>query len=127
MIRQPSKREEFTLHYAELIFYINDTLGYRVTQGEAYRTKEQQEIHRKAGRSKVKTSQHQKRLADDIFIWDNENPNKPAPDNIWIAAGKWWERRNRKNRWGGRYGLTKAEKAENKKIGWDRWHFERRS
>lgn len=123
-MRKFSVREVFTKNHAKLMLWCYSK-GYAVTKGEAYRTKEQQAIYIKNGRSKVKVSQHQKRLAEDDHIWDAKTGAKYITDLQWIEVGEYWESLDPKNRWGGRYKV--ARKDYKTKVGWDRWHFESRS
>ena len=119
--RTYSSRELFSRDLEKLLNYCHKK-GYGVTPGEAYRTKEQQEIHRAAGRSKVKVSQHQKRLAMDLHIWDAVDGKHYISDTEWKEVGLYWLLLSDKNRWGGRF-----KPLDEYDIGWDRWHFERRS
>lgn len=123
-MRKLSIREQFTKDISEFTLWLY-MKGYAVTDGEAYRTQEQQDIYLKFGKSWVKYSQHQKRLARDLHIWDEFTGKNYITDTQWLEVGKKWEGMNPKNRWGGRYGVKK--KNYSKKIGWDRIHFERRS
>ncbi len=118
-----SKRELFA---HDMLMLLDECIkrGYGVTFGEFYRTKEQQELHRKAGRSKVKTSQHQKRLAGDLHLWSPMFPSEYISDEEWKNIGEFWCTLSPKNRWGGNYGVPKVQQF--KKMGWDKWHFERR-
>ena len=134
-MRKYSKRELFMRDFQKLLQFCHER-GYGVTQGEGYRTKEQQLIHRFGWRfikdrwkkladkvcSKVTESQHQRRLADDIYIWDPFDGSKEISDAQWFEVGAYWESLSPMNRWGGRYGV----KTPYTKLGWDRWHFERR-
>ncbi len=137
MSRKYSIREQFAHDIAKLILFCHKK-GYGVTLGEAYRTDEQQRIHRfgwrftrgrwikldKYVRSKVITSQHQKRLAKDLHIWDKKIGKRYISDLEWQIVGRYWENLNFKNRWGGRFGVKKINYSV--EIGWDRWHMERR-
>jgi hypothetical protein len=125
MNRVYSKRELFSIDMIWLETWIYTNKRWGVTQGEAYRTKEQQELHIKAGRSKVKVSQHQKRLAKDLHIWSISDPGKEISDKQWIEAGRHWCDLSPLNRWGGNFGKKKSEYFM-LPLGWDRWHFERR-
>lgn len=72
--------------------------GYLVTLGEGYRTREQQEIHVKTGRSRTMNSQHMKRLAIDLFFFKDGKLTYDYPE-----LGAYWEGLNKKNRWGGNF------------------------
>ena len=92
--------------------------GLELTYGEAFRTKEQQGIHRKRGTSRVRHSKHQDRLAvdfnlfiDGAYVRDKE---------LYRPLGEKWELLG--GRWGGRFGV--AAKDFETKVGWDAGHFE---
>lgn len=74
-------------------------LGITLTGGELYRTKEQQELHVKAGRSKTMNSKHLERLAVDFnFFVDG----KLTYDHPKLAdLGHFWESLHPGNQWGG--------------------------
>ncbi len=108
-----SKREQFAYDITKLIQHCF-FCGYTVTLGEAFRTNEQQELHRKAGRSQVKVSQHQKRLAMDLHIWKPPRYKKEIGKDEWEAIGAYWLELSPKNEWGGNW----------KSID-DVWHFQR--
>ena len=111
------KQVKFTVMVANLITW-GDSLNMSLTFGEAYRTDEQQMIHKANGKSKVDHSRHQDRLAvdfnlyiDGIYITDKE---------FYRPLGEKWEALG--GRWGGRFGIKTDEYEE--KIGWDSGHFE---
>ena len=92
--------------------------GLELTFGEVFRTKEQQEIHMKSGRSRVARSKHQDRLAvdfnlfvDGAYVRDKEK---------YRPLGEKWEEIG--GRWGGRFGVAPEEFET--KVGWDAGHFE---
>lgn len=92
------KQALFTHNVAKLIEYMY-TSGFKVTLGEAWRTKEQAEIYAKSGIG-IKESLHCKRLAIDLNLFSAEG--------IWLTAveayrpfGLYWEELNEWNRWGG--------------------------
>lgn len=94
------KQAIFIRNLAKLILWAFDQ-GYELTIGEAYRTQEQQDIYLKTGKTKVKHSKHQDRLAVDLNLFINgefiitRDPYEPLvkywksmhPDNI---AGYDW-------------------------------------
>ncbi len=123
-MRKLSCREAFAMSVQSFLAACT-ARGYGVTFGEAYRTNEQQELHRSAGRSKVKVSQHQKRLAIDLYIWGAVDGGKEISDEKWLELGKIWLTLSPKNRWGGNFGVKKKDLGQ--MVGWDRWHFERRN
>jgi len=109
--------------------FLNDTLdlmrfaikqGFVITYGEAFRTKEQQEIYIKTGKSKTMNSRHLVRMALDLnFFLNGKLINDPE---ILAPIGRFWMSLNPKNRWGGdwnRNGNVKDEKWH------DTPHFER--
>lgn len=109
----------FTLMVAELILFAH-ARGLELTFGEAYRTKEQQDIHRKRGVSRVRHSKHQDRLAVDFNLFVD---GAYVRDKLYYRAlGEKWEAIG--GRWGGRFGVEPAEYET--KIGWDAGHFEYR-
>jgi peptidoglycan L-alanyl-D-glutamate endopeptidase CwlK len=76
--------------------------GYKLTGGELYRTKEQQEIYLEKGLSKTRDSQHLKRLAIDFNLFvDGQIMWTKCPE--WEALGEYWEALDENNRWGGNY------------------------
>lgn len=84
--------------------------GYEYTFGEAERTKEQQEIYVKTGRSKTMNSNHLRRCAMDIFFFKDGEQTYATQD-----LGSFWEDLDPKNSWGGSWTSFK-----------DAPHFERR-
>lgn len=63
---------EFLIAATKLIQHATN-LGFQVTGGELYRTREQQEIYIRQGLSKTMNSFHLQRLAIDLnFFWQNQ-------------------------------------------------------
>lgn len=134
-MRKYSSRELFAKDVQTLLTCCH-ARGYGVTFGETFRTNEQQIIYRfgfrfiencwirfsKYIRSKVKISQHQKRLAIDLHIWNGEDGRTYILDEEWIELGNIWCGLSSKNRWGGNFKPLDPISG----IGWDRWHLERR-
>ena len=111
------KQRGFTLMVAKLVLFAY-ARGIELTFGEAYRTKEQQYIHRKRGTSRVRHSKHQDRLAVDFNIFID---NKYVRDKErYRLLGEKWEEIG--GRWGGRFGVAPDEYET--KVGWDAGHFE---
>lgn len=75
---------------------------FELTFGEAYRTQEQQELHRAAGRSWVKRSLHQDRLAVDFNLFLDDEYQ--ADSEAYRSLGEYWESLHPACRWGGRFG-----------------------
>jgi len=100
------KQRKFTLMVADLILFVysrNRKYDYSLTFGETYRTIEQQTIYFLNGKSKVKYSKHQDRLAIDLNVFkDGEYTADPA-DYRWI--GEEWEKMG--GRWGGSFDTFK--------------------
>ncbi len=111
------KQRRLTLMVAELTLFAY-ARDMELTLGEAFRSEEQQAMHIKSGRSRVKRSKHQDRLAVDFnlfidgkYVRDRESYRKLGEK--WEAIG---------GRWGGRFGLDPEE--YDIKVGWDAGHFE---
>lgn len=94
---------EFLKDVAELIVYIH-SIGFTATGGELWRTKEQQEIYVKQGKSKTKNSKHLERLAIDLNFFDSKGNLIVCPDMI----GNYWESLSDKNEWGGNWAFVDA-------------------
>ena len=111
--REYSKREKFTADISKLlVFLVNKGIG--VTLGEGFRTKEQQKIYYESGASRVMHSQHQKRLAVDLHLWDAEDGGSYVDEATWKEAGEYFKDLDSDNRWGGDF-----------KGFYDPYHFER--
>ena len=98
-----------------------ERLGIVLTGGELFRTKEQQDIYLKTGKTKTNNSMHLKRLAVDFnfFIDGKLIYNHPLITQL----GKFWELLNELNRWGGSWrGLV--ESGQSSFV--DSPHFERK-
>ncbi|MBV6340439.1 M15 family metallopeptidase [Candidatus Magnetobacterium casense] len=92
------KQREFTPMVAKLITFAY-AKGYKLTFGEAFRTDEQQALHLKSGKSKVKRSQHQDRLAVDFNLF-KEGVYLTASED-YAELGMYWKSLHPDNRWGG--------------------------
>lgn len=88
----------FMRNIAQLILFAFEQ-GYELTAGEMYRTQEQQDLHRAAGRSQVKVSQHQKRLAVDLNLFIDGKYVSSSDDHR--ILGEYWKSLHPDNRWGG--------------------------
>ena len=111
------KQRKFSLMYAKLVLFAY-ARGMEVTMGEAFRTPEQQALHRKAGRSRVARSKHQDRLAVDLNLFIDGRYVRDK--NKYRALGEKWEKLG--GRWGGRFGVKPEDYST--KVGWDAGHFE---
>ncbi|AQW85547.1 putative D-alanyl-D-alanine carboxypeptidase VanY [Campylobacter pinnipediorum subsp. caledonicus] len=94
------EQELFMKDVEKLLHYIH-TNGYSVRGGELLRTKEQQEIYLKTGKSKTNNSNHLIKCAIDLFIFKEGNwlTNKDDLKEI----GAFWESLTPINKWGGNY------------------------
>lgn len=87
----------FLLDVAKLLNYAA-SLGIILTGGELYRTKEQQDIYMKQGKTKREDSNHMRRLAIDLNAFR---------DGVMISSkemeplGTFWKSLHPLNRWGG--------------------------
>ena len=102
------KQRKFSKFLAQLVIWAYDN-GYEISMGEAQRTKEQQAIYVKTGKSKTMYSHHIICLAQDISLWK---------DNIYLTAtpeykplGDYWKSLAPECVWGGDWG-------------WDGGHFQ---
>lgn len=111
-------QHKFLQDVAQLLLKAND-LGLVATAGEMWRPQEMQDIYLRTGRSKVKTSQHMKRLAVDLNIFVG---GKLATREQIAPLGKWWEGLDPKNRWGGSW---RGEVEAKRSSFIDAPHFER--
>ena len=85
--------------------------GFQVTLGEAYRTREQQEIYYNADPPLTKTlkSKHMNRLAVDLNFF--KDGNYLTDGNDFKELGEYWKTLSEHCVWGGDWG-------------WDAGHFE---
>jgi len=107
------EQQIFSQQIALLIIRAN-SMGVNLTFGEAWRTKEQQAIYVKEGKSKTMDSNHLRRLAVDFnfFIEGKLYYRHPMISEL----GNYWESLDRLNRWGGHFSYF-----------YDGAHFERNS
>lgn len=83
--------------------------GYEIVLGEAYRTKEQQAIYVKTGKSKTMHSKHLRCLAIDINLFKDDKYLTETID--YEPLGKYWKSLDKECLWGGDWG-------------WDGCHFQ---
>jgi hypothetical protein len=95
-----SKQAFFALNVGKLIHYIN-AMGYSVTLGEAWRPEAMAEIYAKEGKG-IMHSQHTKRLAIDLNIFDSKGRFLNT-NNAYKPFGDYWESLCNANRWGGNF------------------------
>jgi len=98
------KQSGFLLDVCKLIRKAHD-LGFIVTGGELYRTKDQQQLYFAIGRSKTMDSMHCKRLAIDLnfFTQDDDVLELTYEKNDMQEAGDFWESLHQDNQWGGNW------------------------
>ena len=84
--------------------------NFIITQGEAFRTIEQQQIYVQKGLSKTLKSRHLERMAQDLNLIIQGRLATTKEE--YLPLGEYWESLDKKNTWGGRWG-------------WDANHFER--
>ena len=83
--------------------------GYEIVLGEAFRTKEQQELYVAGGKSKTMNSKHLKCLAIDINLFKSGKYLTETPD--YKPLGDYWKSLDPECVWGGDWG-------------WDGGHFQ---
>lgn len=91
-------QNEFLGDVAKLIQFAQKKKIF-ITGGELYRTPYQQKKYIKMGRSKTMNSYHLKRLAIDLVVFRGNKPTWKCKD--YNRLGKFWEKLNSKNKWGG--------------------------
>ena len=111
------QRRIFSSNISTLIKWAIDQ-GYEVTIGEVLRTKEQQEIYVKEGKSQTMNSMHLLGLATDLNLFVN-GVYSTDPIQYKILGDKWGTL-NPKNRWGGDF--NKDGEIDTKFCDYD--HFE---
>ena len=86
-MKTSEKQALFTVMIAKLIFWA-DEHGYRLTFGEAYRTKEQAALNAQNGKG-IKSSLHTERLAVDFNLFINGEYKEDTPS--YLPLGEYWE------------------------------------
>lgn len=94
------QQSSFARDIAKLILWIGES-GYICTLGEAMRSPEQAEIYASQGKG-IKDSQHCKRLALDLNLFDCDG-NYLDKTEYYEEFGDFWESMSPHNRWGGRF------------------------
>lgn len=80
--------------------------GLKVTAGELFRTQEQQDIYYQTGKSKLKHSLHQDRMAIDLNFFKRTLAGElelTYNKSDIQALGDWWETLSPQNKWGGNW------------------------
>ena len=101
MGRLVEEQVKFAEDVGKLLSYVAELDGLSVTLGEAYRTKEQQKIYMKNGRSKTMKSMHLKRLAIDLNLFVDGNLTWDIEE--YRILGEFWESLSEQNEWGGNW------------------------
>ena len=83
-----------------------EKFGLIVTGGELFRTQEQQDLHFANGKSRLRHSTHQDRMAIDLNFFKKRAAG--APELTYNKAdiqdlGDWWETLSPQNKWGGNW------------------------
>ena len=104
----------FTQDIGRLISYTND-LGYKITFGEASRTKYQQRHNMIIGVSQTMNSNHLRRRAVDFNLYSSEGRYLDSKED-YRDIGDYWENLDPNNVWGGSWTSIN-----------DPYHFERRT
>lgn len=94
------EQSKFTKDICEFTLWLYSE-GYEVTDGEAFRTPEQQKIYVDTGRSKTMNSLHLKRMARDLFIF-RDGKLLSSKEELQFAGNK-WESMCASNEWGGNW------------------------
>ncbi|MDX1728138.1 MAG: M15 family metallopeptidase [Pseudoalteromonas tetraodonis] len=92
---------QFLQDVAKLIQFAEEN-GLKLTAGELYRTEYQHKHNLKIGLSNVSRSLHQDRLAIDINLFVDGQPQWNMCDE-WVMLGEYWESLSFLNVWGGRW------------------------
>ena len=95
------KQRKFSKFLAQLVIWAYDN-GYEISMGEGQRTKEQQAIYVKTGKSTTMNSFHILCLAQDISLWKDDVYLTETPD--YKPLGDYWKSLDPECVWGGDWG-----------------------
>lgn len=101
-MKTSDKQWKFLTDIATLIMYARGR-GYKLTGGELYRTKYQQEKYVEEGKSQTMNSKHLKRLAMDFNLFSAGGVPVWEITDEWKDLGRFWESLDDKNEWGGNW------------------------
>lgn len=90
----------FLTDFAKLVLKAGE-FGLVVTAGELMRSQEQQDLYLKAGKTTIKHSIHQDRMAGDLNFFKAGVLTYDKKDIQ--PLGDYWESLNPQNRWGGNW------------------------
>ena len=95
----------FVNNVMKLLGYIVYTLEWKISIGEVWRRKVMQKLLVEKGWSKTMFSDHQNKMAIDIFVWikDKYIHNLQKNKETIRPAGEFWESLHKNNYWGGNY------------------------
>ena len=94
------QQAQFLKDFAKLILKA-DELGLTVTAGELMRSQEQHDLYLKIGKTTIKHSIHQDRMAGDLnFFKDGELTYSKSDIQ---PMGDYWESLSPQNKWGGNW------------------------
>jgi|SRR6478735_5941947 len=93
-------QRDFLLDVARLITYAASR-GYYCTAGELWRPQEMQDIYFQQGKTKAHSSNHTRRLAIDLNIFNLSGRLLEAHEIK--PLGDYWEKLHPLNRWGGNF------------------------
>jgi hypothetical protein len=98
------QQNEFLKDVSKLILQAGES-GLTISAGELFRTQEQQDLHYKSGKSKLKHSRHQDRMAIDLnFFVEVNGALALTYEKAKIQPlGDYWESLNPLNEWGGNW------------------------
>lgn len=107
-MKTSDQQANFLIDVARLIFWCAQN-GYKVTGGELFRTRYQQDQYLRVGYTKAHHSKHQDRLAIDLNFWV-DGVSMWAYDEDWRKLrddlqpiGDYWESLREGNVWGGNW------------------------
>jgi hypothetical protein len=92
------KQRAFSKNLAKLVLWTYEN-GYEVSFGEVFRDPRMQKIYLREGKSKIKTSKHQLRLAADLNLFKDGVYLTKSED--YKLLGEYWKSLDPQNVWGG--------------------------
>lgn len=100
-MRLSTKQKRFAELLGVFLVWIHSNPNRTITFGEVWRTKEQQELYVKAGKSKTMNSKHLDRCAVDINLFIDGRLTWVAED--FKPLGEFWESLDPGCKWGGNF------------------------
>lgn len=108
------QQAQFAEDVAMLINFIFKS-GYYCTFSDAYRSPEMAALYEKEGKG-IKDSQHCKRLAVDLNLFDPDGNFIAQDDEAYEKFGAYWEKLDGSNRWGGRFARKDLDHYERRSV-----------